>query len=62
MTSKATFSNSSSCVGLPLDIQTHVQLKGSTEPQAWANNTFLLNGPSLEHRAEKSNKKEVEEA
>ena len=43
---------------------THVvfQLKGSTEPQAWANNTFLLYGPSLEPRAVKSNKEEVEEA
>ena len=39
-----------------------VQLKGSTEPQAWANNTFLLYGPSLEPRAVKSDKMEVEEA
>ena len=39
-----------------------VQLKGSTEPQAWANNTFLLYGPSLEPRAVKSSKEEVEEA
>lgn len=39
-----------------------VQLKGSTEPQAWANNTFMLYGPSLEPRAVKSNKEEVEEA
>lgn len=39
-----------------------VQLKGSTEPQAWANNTFLLYGPSLEPRVVKSNKEEVEEA
>ena len=39
-----------------------VQLKGSTEPQAWANNTFLLYGPSLEPRAVKSQKEEVEEA
>ena len=38
-----------------------VQLKGSTEPQAWANNTFLLYGPSLEPRAVKSEKEEVEE-
>ena len=38
-----------------------VQLKGSTEPQAWANNTFLLYGPSLEPRAVKSDKEEVEE-
>ena len=37
-----------------------VQLKGSTEPQAWANNTFLLYGPSLEPRAAKSEKVEVE--
>lgn len=39
-----------------------VQLKGSTEPQAWANNTFMLYGPSLEPRAVKSDKEEVEEA
>ena len=39
-----------------------VQLKGSTEPQAWANNTFLLYGPSLEPRAVKSDKEKVEEA
>lgn len=39
-----------------------VQLKGSTEPQAWANNTFLLYGPSKEPRAVKSEKEEVEEA
>lgn len=36
-----------------------VQLKGSTEPQTWANNTFLLYGPSKEPRAQKT---EVEEA
>ena len=39
-----------------------IMLEGTTEPQAWANNTFLLYGPSLEPRAVKSNKEEVEEA
>lgn len=39
-----------------------VMLKGSTEPQAWANNTFLLNGPVFQPRAEKSKKVEEEEA
>lgn len=39
-----------------------VMLEGTTEPQALANNTFLLYGPSLEPRAVKSNKEEVEEA
>ena len=40
--------------------ETHVviMLEGSSEPQAWANNTFLINGPVFEPRAEKS-KKEV---
>lgn len=44
--------------------ETHVviMLEGSTEPQAWANNTFLINGPVFEPRAEKSKKEEVEEA
>lgn len=39
-----------------------VMLDGTTEPQALAHNTFLLYGPSLEPRAVKSNKEEVEEA
>lgn len=39
-----------------------VQLKGTTEPLAWSHNTFLLYGPSLEPRAVKSDKQEVEEA
>ena len=39
-----------------------IMLEGSTEPQALAHNTFLLYGPSLEPRAVKSNKEEVEEA
>lgn len=30
-----------------------VMLEGSTEPQAWANNTFLLNGPVFQPRAKK---------
>ncbi len=40
--------------------ETHVviMLEGSTEPQAWANNTFLLNGPVFQPRAEKSKKEE----
>ena len=44
--------------------ETHVviMLEGSTEPQAWANNTFLINGPVFQPRAEKSSKEEVEEA
>lgn len=43
---------------------THVVIMkvGSTEPQAWANNTFLINGPVFEPRAEKSKKLEVEAA
>lgn len=34
--------------------ETHVviMLEGSTEPQAWANNTFLINGPVFQPRAE----------
>ena len=44
--------------------ETHIviMLEGSTEPQAWANNTFLINGPVFQPRAEKSKKEEVEEA
>ena len=37
-------------------------LERSTAPQAWANNTFLINGPVYQPRAEKSKKEEVEEA
>lgn len=42
---------------------THVVIMkvGSTEPQAWANNTFLINGPVFEPRAEKSKKLETAE-
>lgn len=36
-----------------------IMLEGSSEPLAWNNNTFLLNGPQFEPRAEKA---EVEEA
>ena len=39
-----------------------IMLEGTTEPQALAHNTFLLYGPSLEPRAVKSEKVEVEEA
>ena len=44
--------------------ETHIviMLEGTTEPQAWANNTFLINGPVFEPRAAKSAKMEVEEA
>ena len=44
--------------------ETHVviMLDGTTEPQAWANNTFLINGPVFEPRAEKSKKEDVAEA
>ena len=44
--------------------ETHVviMLDGTTEPQAWANNTFLINGPVFQPRAEKSSKEEVAEA
>lgn len=40
--------------------ETHVviMLEGTSEPQAWANNTFLINGPVFEPRAEKSKKEE----
>lgn len=43
--------------------ETHVVIMkvGTSEPQAWANNTFLMNGPVFEPRAEKSNKEEVVE-
>ena len=43
--------------------ETHVVIMkvGTSEPQAWANNTFLINGPVYEPRAEKSKKVEVEE-
>lgn len=42
--------------------ETHVVIMkvGTSEPQAWANNTFLINGPVFEPRAEKSKKLEVE--
>lgn len=39
-----------------------IMLEGTTEPQAWANSTFLINGPVFQPRAEKSEKVEVEEA
>lgn len=44
--------------------ETHVvlMLEGTSEPMAWANNTFLINGPVFQPRAEKSKKEEVEEA
>ena len=44
--------------------ETHIviMLEGTSEPQAWANNTFMINGPVFEPRAEKSKKEEVEEA
>lgn len=44
--------------------ETHVVIMkvGTSEPQAWANNTFLINGPVYEPRAEKSKKMEVEPA
>ena len=43
--------------------ETHVviMLEGTSEPQAWANNTFLMNGPVFEPRSEKSSKQDVEE-
>ena len=37
-----------------------IMLEGTSEPQAWANNTFLINGPVFQPRAEKSKKVEVE--
>lgn len=45
---------------IPYDIvyktDTHIviMLEGSTEPQAWVYNTFLLNGPQKEPRAEQA--------
>ena len=39
-----------------------IMLEGSTEPQAWSNSTFLLNGPVYQPRAEKSAKTQVEDA
>ena len=36
-----------------------IMLKGTSEPQAWSNNTFMLAGPAFEPRASKT---EVEEA
>ena len=44
--------------------ETHVVIMkvGTSEPQAWANNTFLINGPVFEPRAEKSAKVDVEKA
>ena len=44
--------------------ETHIVIMkvGTSEPQAWANNTFLINGPVFQPRAEKSKKEEVEEA
>ena len=43
--------------------ETHVviMLEGTSEPQAWANNTFLINGPVFEPRAEKFKKEGVAE-
>lgn len=43
--------------------ETHVVIMkvGTSEPQAWANNTFLINGPVFKPRAEKSKKEEVAE-
>lgn len=42
--------------------ETHIVImkQGSTEPQAWANNTFLINGPVFEPRQTKMTKVEVE--
>ena len=44
--------------------ETHVVIMkvGTSEPQAWANNTFLINGPVFEPRTEKSAKVDVEKA
>lgn len=35
--------------------ETHLVImkQGTSEPQAWSNNTFMLNGPSFQPRAEK---------
>lgn len=38
-----------------------IMLKGTSEPQAWSNNTFMLAGPAFEPRASKT-EAEVEEA
>ena len=42
--------------------ETHVviMLKGTSEPQAWSNNTFMLNGPAFKPRVSKT-EAEVEE-
>ena len=44
--------------------ETHIviMLEGTSEPQAWANNTFMINGPVFEPRAKKSEKETVEVA
>ena len=44
--------------------ETHIviMLEGTSEPQAWANNTFMINGPVFEPRAKKSEKEDVEKA
>ena len=42
------------------DTHVVIMMVGTSEPQAWANNTFLINGPVFEPRAEKSKKLEVE--
>lgn len=43
--------------------ETHIVImkEGTSEPQAWSNNTFLINGPVFEPRAVKSAKEEVAE-
>ena len=38
-----------------------IMLKGTSEPQAWSNNTFMLAGPAFEPRTSKT-EAEVEEA
>lgn len=38
-----------------------IMLEGTSEPQAWAHNTFMLNGPVFEPRAQRT-EGEVEEA
>ena len=42
--------------------ETHIVImkQGSTEPQAWANNTFLINGPVFEPSQTKMTKVQVE--
>lgn len=44
--------------------ETHIvlMLEGTSEPMAWANNTFLINGPVFQPRAEKVVAEAVEEA